>query len=167
VSDLQTRRYFSGEVDGKRLSGEVFNMFISVAMMKAASGIDIGAMAVGRDITDLKIAEEELKKSEEKHRDILDNATDIIFVVDSKGYFTYSNPAFHKKLGYTQKSLTKTTIKDVIKDFPKKEKNWISKLDGIQNECIFLDSKGEELSLIGGSSAQHNENGNPIGMRGI
>ncbi len=167
VSDLQTRSYFSGEVDGKRLSGEVFNMFISVAMMKDASGIDIGAMAVGRDITDLKIAEEELKKSEEKHRDILDNATDIIFVVDSKGYFTYSNPAFHKKLGYTQKSLTNTTIMDVIKDLPKKEKNWISKLDGIQNECVFLDSKGEELSLIGGSSAQHNENGKPIGMRGI
>ena len=48
-----------------------------------------------------------------------------------------------------------------------KEKNWIDKLDGIQNECVFIDSKGEELSLIGGSSAQHDENGNPIGMRGI
>lgn len=167
VVALQTRSYFSGEVHGKRLSGEVFSMFISVAMMKDGSGEDIGAMAVGRDITDLKIIEEELKNSEEKHRDILDNATDIIFVVDSKGYFTYSNPSFHKKLGYTQQSLANTTIKEVLKGFPKKEKNWIDKLDGIQNECVFVDSKGEELSLIGGSSAQHDENGKPIGMRGI
>jgi len=167
VHALQTRSYFSGEVHGKRLSGEVFSMFISVAMMKDASGEDIGAMAVGRDITDLKIIEEELKNSEEKHRDILDNATDIIFVVDSKGYFTYSNPSFHKKLGYTQKSLANTTIKDVIKNFPNKEKNWINELDGVQSECIFIDSKGEELSLIGGSSAQHDENEKPIGMRGI
>jgi len=166
VHALQTRSYFSGEVHGKRLSGEVFSMFISVAMMKDASGEDIGAMAVGRDITDLKIIEEELKNSEEKHRDILDNATDIIFVVDSKGYFTYSNPSFHKKLGYTQKSLANTTIKDVIKNFPS-EKNWINELDGVQSECVFIDSKGEELSLIGGSSAQHDENGKPIGMRGI
>ena len=167
VRDLQKRSYFSGEVHGKRLSGEVFKMFISVAMMKDSSGEHKGAMAVGRDITDLKIAEEELKRSEEKHRDILDNATDIIFVVDLKGHFTYSNPAFHKKLGYTLKSLANTTIKDVMKDFPKKEKKWISTLDGIQNECIFINSKGEELSLIGGSSAQHGENGKPIGMRGI
>ena len=167
VTALQTRSYFSGEVHGKRLSGEVFSMFISVAMMKDASGKDIGAMAVGRDITDVKIIEEELKNSEEKHRDILDNATDIIFVVDAKGHFTYSNPAFHKKLGYTQKALANTTIKDVIKNFPKKEKKWISALDGVQNECVFLDSKGRELSLIGGSSAQHDENGKPIGMRGI
>ena len=167
VRDLQKRSYFSGEVHGKRLSGEIFNMFISVAMMKDTNGEHIGAMAVGRDITDLKIAEEDLKRSEEKHRDILDNATDIIFVVDSKGYFTYSNPAFHKKLGYTQKSLANTKIKDVMKDFPKKEKKWISALDGVQNECVFIDSKGKELSFIGGSSAQHDENGKPIGMRGI
>ena len=167
VEALQTRSYFSGEVNGKRLSGEVFSMFISVAMMKDGTGKDIGAMAVGRDITDLKIIEEELKNSEEKHRDILDNATDIIFVVDSEGYFTYSNPAFHKKLGFTQKSLANTTIKDVLKNFPKKEKNWIKELNGVQNECVFIDSKGEELSLIGGSSAQYDENRKPVGMRGI
>lgn len=167
VDALQTRSYFSGEVDGKRLSGEIFSMFISVATMKDGNGKALGAMAVGRDVTDLKIIEEELKNSEEKHRDILDNATDIIFVVDSKGYFTYSNPSFHKKLGYTQKALANTTIKDVIKDFPKKEKKWINALDGIQSECVFIDSKGEELSFIGGSSAQHDESGKPIGMRGI
>lgn len=167
VKALQTRNYFSGEVHGRRLSGEIFSMFISVATMKDGNGIPLGAMAVGRDITDMKIIEEELKNSEEKHRDILDNATDIIFVVDSKGHFTYTNPSFHKKLKYTQKKLAKTTIKDIIKGFNKKAKNWINELDGVQNECVFIDSKGKELSFIGGSTAQHDEKGNPIGMRGI
>ena len=167
VEALKTRNYFSGEVQAKRLSGDIFSIFISIASMRDADGYVIGAMAVGRDITDLKTAEEELKNSEEKHRDILDNATDIIFVVNKKGHFTYSNPAFHKILGYTQKSLAKTTIKDVIKEISKTSESWINKLDGIQKECVFINSKGEEISFIGGASAQHDENGEVVGMRGI
>ena len=167
VKALKTRNYFSGEVQAKRLSGDIFSMFISIASMRDADGYVIGAMAVGRDITDLKTAEEVLKNSEEKHRDILDNATDIIFVVNKKGHFTYSNPSFHKILGYTQKSLAKTTIKDVIKEISKTSESWINKLDGIQKECVFINSKGEEISVIGGASAQHDENGEVIGMRGI
>ena len=167
VKALKTRNYFSGEVQAKRLSGDIFSMFISIASMRDADGYVIGAMAVGRDITDLKTAEEVLKTSEEKHRDILDNATDIIFVVNKKGHFTYSNPSFHKILGYTQKSLAKTTIKDVIKEISKTSESWINKLDGIQKECVFINSTGEEISVIGGASAQHDENGEVIGMRGI
>ena len=81
--------------------GETFDMFISVATMRDEQGKVLGAMAVDRDITDLKLAEEEIKKSEEKHRDILDNANDIIYVVDHRGQFTYANPSLHKRLGYT------------------------------------------------------------------
>ena len=92
---------------------------------------------------------------------------DIIFVVDSAGHFTYANPSFFKKLGFTQKNLSKTTIKGIIKDFPTKNKDWINTLNGIQEERVFLDSKGEELVVLGGGSAQYDDNGKAIGMRGI
>ena len=62
---VKNRNYYSGEVVGKRLSGEKFSMFISVATMRDEEGKVLGAMGVGRDITDLKIAEQELKASEE------------------------------------------------------------------------------------------------------
>ncbi len=165
--ELQQRSYFSDEIEGKRLSGEVFSMFISVAVMRDGVGRALGAMAVGRDITDMKQAEAELVSSEERYRDILENATDIIFVVDSAGHFTYANPSFFKKLGFTQKTLSKTTIKGIIKDFPTKNKDWINTLNGIQEERVFLDSKGDELVVLGGGSAQYDDNGKAIGMRGI
>ena len=165
--ELQQRSYFSGEIEGRRFSGEIFSMFISVATMRDGAGRPLGAMAVGRDITDMKLAEEELKSSEERYRDILENATDIIFVVDSSGHFTYANPSFYKKLGFTKTSLSKTTIKGIIKNFPTKNKDWINVLNGKQEERVFIDSNGEELIVLGASSAQYDDNGKAIGMRGI
>lgn len=165
--ELQQRSYFSGEIEGRRFSGETFSMFISVATMRDGAGRPLGAMAVGRDITDMKLAEEELKSSEERYRDILENATDIIFVVDSSGHFTYANPSFYKKLGFTKTNLSKTTIKGIIKNFPTKNKDWINVLNGKQEERVFIDSNGEELIVLGASSAQYDDNGKAIGMRGI
>lgn len=163
---VRNRNYYSGEVSGKRFSGETFDMFISVATMKDEKGKVLGAMAVGRDITDLKLAEEEIKKSEERHRDILDNANDIIYVVDHKGAFTYANPSFYKRLGYTQSSIAKITIHDII-DGGDLGKDWIKTLDGEQGERHFIGAKGEKLTVIGGSTAQYDDNGRAIGLRGI
>jgi len=165
--ELQQRSYFSGEIEGRRISGETFSMFISVATMRDGTGRSLGAMAVGRDITDMKLAEEELISSEERYRDILENTPDIVFVVDSSGHFTYANPSFYKKLSFTKTSLSKTTIKGIIKSFPTKNKDWINTLNGKQEERVFLDSKGEELIVLGASSAQYDDNGKAIGMRGI
>ncbi len=53
--------------------------------------------AVGRDITPLMEAEETLRRSEEKHRTVLDNATDGIYKVDCHGYFTYMNSVLLKR----------------------------------------------------------------------
>ncbi len=163
---VKNRNYYSGEVLGKRLSGETFSMFISVATMRDEDGKELGAMGVGRDITDLKIAELELKASEERYKDILDNAHDIIYVVDSRGRFTYANPAFFEKLGYTEKTITEITIKDIYKGSPK-GKNWINKMDGLHGEQVFVSKTGEKLTVIGGTTAQHDQKGNPIGLRGI
>lgn len=163
---VKNRNYYSGEVVGKRLSGEKFSMFISVATMRDEEGKELGAMGVGRDITDLKIAEQELKASEERYRDILDNASDIIYVVDSYGSFTYANPAFFEKLGYTEKTIADVTIKDIYEGAPK-GKNWINKMDGLQGEQVFLGTNGERLTVIGGTTAQYDSKGTPVGLRGI
>lgn len=165
--ELQQRSYYSGEIEGKRMSGEVFSMFISVATMRDGYGHALGAMAVGRDITDMKLAEADLKASEERHRDILDNATDIIFVVDLIGHFTYANPSFYEKLGYSKKTLAKVKIMDVIKQFPSKNKQWVKALDNVQQEYVFIDAKGGEILVLGGGSAQYDDEGKVLGMRGI
>ena len=165
--EVRSRNYYSGEVEALRLSGEKFPMFISVATMRDESGSVFGAMGVARDITDLKISEEELKESEARYRDILDNATDIIFVVDSNGNFTYANPAFYLKLGFSPTTISAVRINNIIEDLEENKKDWISELDGKEGETTFINITGDPLTVIGGSTTQYDTNGLPVGMRGV
>lgn len=56
--------------------------------------------AVARDITGRKQTEEELRKSEERFRQIAESAGEWIWEVDADGLYTYSSPGVEKILGY-------------------------------------------------------------------
>jgi len=60
----------------------------------------IGRVITGRDITDHKQAERQLQESEARFRQIVENASDLIYRVDSNGCITYANPAVVRVLGY-------------------------------------------------------------------
>ncbi|MGB1635426.1 MAG: PAS domain S-box protein [Flavobacteriales bacterium] len=158
---------FSGETVGRRLNGDTFPMFLTVAVLKDENDQNFGAMAVGRDITEAKIAQEELEASEMRYRSILENANDAIFTLDDKGFFTYTNPSFNELLGYSEVELSKRTVHDLVPELPKRGRTWIKALEGSGEELKFVASNGQTLTMLGGSTVQHNENGKPTGVRGI
>ena len=45
-----------------------------------------------RDITEKTLAEETLKKSQQEYKQLVEEASDIIYRTDQDGYFTYTNP---------------------------------------------------------------------------
>lgn len=53
------------------------------------------------DITDRKRAEEELRKSEEKYRQLIENAQEGVWVIDKDAYTTFVNARMAEMLGYT------------------------------------------------------------------
>lgn len=61
--------------------------------------------SVGRDITDRKRAEEQLKESEEKYRTIVELAPDGIATVNLKGVVTSCNTAFLDLTGYSKEEI--------------------------------------------------------------
>ena len=158
---------FSGETQGKRLNGDVFPMYLTVALLRDESDKVFGAMAVGRDITEAKLAQEELKASEERYRSILDNANDAIFTLDDSGFFTYTNPSFNELLGYSEVELSKRTVHDVIHGLPKRGKSWIKAIAESGAEREFVAADGKVLTMLGGATIQHNDKGKPTGVRGI
>ncbi|MBN2400898.1 MAG: PAS domain S-box protein [Spirochaetes bacterium] len=54
-----------------------------------------------RDITDQKKAAETLRASEERLRNIVDNASEIIYTLSPEGIFTFVSPAWTRLLGHT------------------------------------------------------------------
>ena len=75
-------------------------LHFTAAAIRDASGALQGAIETLEDITDLKNAEEALKKSEEKHRRLVEDLSEIIFAVDVEGRITYVSPPIENIVGY-------------------------------------------------------------------
>ena len=57
---------------------------------------------------------EALKESEKKYRQVVENATEIIYTVDEKGNFTYANPTALKVTGFSLEELREFNYQDLV-----------------------------------------------------
>ncbi len=71
-----------------------------------------GLIIVGRDITERKRAEKKLRKSEEKYRQITENANVLISFIDLEGNILYANQTHEDLLGYKPAELVDENIFD-------------------------------------------------------
>jgi len=62
-------------------------------------------ITIMRDITEQKEAEEKLKASEERYKNIISNLMDIIIILDLKGNFLYVSPQIYDITGFKQEEI--------------------------------------------------------------
>jgi len=97
----------SGTLDYNFLSkdGAEIPSEYSVAVMRDSSGAPTGFVAVVKEFTERKQAEEALRVSEEKYRTILENIEEGYYEVDIAGNFTFFNDSMCRLLGYPEDEL--------------------------------------------------------------
>jgi len=78
---------------------------INVSTIPDAAGRPSGFVVVLSDITERRKAEYLVRKSEEKHRSLVEGISHIIFTTDTSGRFTYVSPVIHEILGYSASEL--------------------------------------------------------------
>lgn len=92
---LRCTEYTLVRKDGTQFIGE-----IDIAVIKDASGAPKGFIATTKDVTERRRAEQALRRSEQRFRDIAANSMEWIWEVDAQGIYTYSSPVVRTILGY-------------------------------------------------------------------
>ncbi len=89
-----------------RKNGERIHVEDSVAPLSDKNGKIIGFKGITRDITQRKIMEEILQKSEDYFREITENSSDVIIITESNGNIKYCSRSVERYLGYKPEELT-------------------------------------------------------------
>ena len=122
------------------------------------------------DITERRKAEYLMRKSEEKHRTLVEGISNIIFTTDVKGKLTYVSPVIQSVLGYDPVELTGNHFYKLV---PPDERHKI----GLMLKSAMTDKTGpDEFRMIDKTGNMHvvrivaqpyRENGKPGGTNGL
>jgi two-component system, cell cycle sensor histidine kinase and response regulator CckA len=77
-------------------------------------GAVIGVCLNAQEVTQRKQAEQALRKSEARYRDLFDNASDLVCATAPDGTFLYVNRAWHHVMGYTDADLSGRLFLDLV-----------------------------------------------------
>jgi|GEM_PF-1067739 len=168
---VETKREYEAESIDIRKDGTPFNIKVR------GTGFDHKGkphlLAVIRDVTEEKQAEETLLESEEKYRTILESIEDGYFEVDIAGNFTFFNDSLCKILGYSKDELMGINNRQYTdEESAKKLYQTFNKVyttgkpdKGFGWKIL---RKDETKILVEASvSLRSNAGGEPIGFRGI
>ena len=127
--------------------------------------------AAGRDVTEERLAGQVIAESEEKYRDLFENATDMIQSVDRDGKLLYVNHAWLDTLGYDTAEVAGLTIEDVIDPESVEHCHQLLRRvmagERIPKVVVDFRSKDGRRRTVEGTVNARFENGQAVSTRGI
>lgn len=120
----------------RRMQGEDVPVFYEISLVRKDGGrvhVEVNGgliqyqgvaadLVFVRDITDRVKAQEALKESEEKLRNLFESSQDVIFITDHDGSITTINPAAERLFGYSHNELLSMNSLDFYQEASRREK---------------------------------------------
>ncbi|MFC5271599.1 PAS domain S-box protein [Adhaeribacter terreus] len=125
---------------------------------------------ISLDITEKKLSQLALSRSEEKFRSIFESFQDLYYRTDRDGYILLMSPSVQEILGYSQTEVLGMHSLELYSEPQEQEnlKKAVSELGKVQNFEVSLKKKsGEVRKVLINARQVRDERGNPLGMEGV
>jgi len=159
-----------------RPDGNIIWVHAQAEVIKDKRNKPVKVLGTVVDITKLKEAEEALKKSEEKYRELVENANTIIIRMDREGRVLFFNEFAQKFFGYTEEEiLGKHVVGTIVPERESTGRDLRTLLDDIcknpekyqYNINENIKKNGERVWIAWANRVLTDNRGNPIGVLSI
>jgi len=116
---IQRTGVFIGEIWHKHRNGTAFPTHMHNSLLRDESGAPIGLISIIHDITMQKQAEEALRESETRYRQLINNAGNPIILFDLQNRVVLVNNVCAKNFGHRPKEMIGKSIQELLPDFAK------------------------------------------------
>jgi two-component system, cell cycle sensor histidine kinase and response regulator CckA len=159
------------EFEAYRKNGERIWLSLNRRVIRDENGIEIYREGSVENISERKRSEEELSKSEERYRDLVENAHDIIYSQDLEGNYTSMNQAGAQITGYTHaEALALNITQTVAPEFLARAREMLTaKLAGERVTAYEMDiiaKDGHRITVEANTKLVYHD-GVAIGIQGI
>jgi PAS domain S-box-containing protein len=172
-------RAFGGETVEEEVSfkvkGEKKNYFNIISPVREKKEIT-GILGINIDITKLKQTDRKktqkgLEESERKYRELVEDISDSIYSIDTKGNVVYISPAIKSLIGYEPHEIIGKNFSDFVHsdDLQTMKKNFESSLEGKATPVDYriINKAGSYVWIRALSKTIKDDKNNVIGIRGV
>src|SRR5213593_71370 len=151
LADVLAGKAREYEVRWKTKDGAVIHFDGATVPRLSDAGEFLSTLCTLRDVTERKCAEERLRKSEEKYRDLIEISPDAIYVVDGDGVCVLGNRAGADMVGLPQDELVGTPVTDTY--LAEERDLFLERLEKLRGggtlryERIFVRKNGDKLPV--------------------
>jgi PAS domain S-box-containing protein len=140
---LKEGHHFIGERRYRRKDSSLADVEVSVSVIPYRGREAF--CVVAHDITERKQAEEALKESERRFRQLFENSVDALFVHDEQGRFVDCNTEACRALGYSREELAELSVADIATHLISEEERREKKGDTLWERAL----RGEPGRIVG------------------
>src|SRR3954468_12494869 len=130
-----------------------------------------GIVLNARDVSERKRADSALRESEERYRDLFDNASDLVCMVDPAGVLLYANHAWQEGTGDGADEIGPLQLSDIV--HPESRQHYVGVIERVlagerldHVELVFVPKAGPPITVEGNLSCTFKD-GSPSVIRGI